>query len=527
MLTNPADIAPFSHPQLKVRVSDRFGIDRLTVKASFDGQPARIDYRPTDSTLVITPAQGLANGAHTFRLAGRNIKGNSGIPLATAFTTDREPARIALSVQPKPCPPGAVTAEINAQVLDEDGQPVADTRRVSFLINKLPVGDSALHDGIARIYLSRDEPEQVMVSARCGRATATTQVTFAQLKTPTVQFRITRHGTNEPISLARVKDDWREETLSTNRDGIVTLQPAIGAHAFAILAPGFRHRAVDLTLVQGSAERQEVELEPVLSGSLIGARIFLDPAGNYENPDTSHERTDFNLALAARLSQLLKNCGAQVMTGRKPYEYETRTERLERAGGFKPDYYLKLSSPERHAANGTRPVTRVGHYPGSERGAGLARALAVQLHSLSAIAPPETLEDHSYEVTNAPCPATVVSLRLTDTLAGSPEDTLFQNDICRQLLLGLAVQEGTALACPMKFRVNDAQGKPVRKAWITIDDLLKYRIDPWGEMSLPGLDAGTHNVRAEAPGFQPANSSLELKSGIPALTKVFTLTANR
>jgi N-acetylmuramoyl-L-alanine amidase len=526
LLTSPADIARSPHPRLEVRVSDRFGLDRSTVNASFDGQPARVDHRPADSALVITPVQSLANGAHTFRLTGRNIKGNSGLPLTTTFLTDREPVRVSLTVSPRPCPLGSVRAEVSALALDEDGQPVADTRRVSFAVNKLPAGDSALHDGIARIYLSRNDPGQILVAARCGPATASTQVTFARLTTPTVQFRVVRTGTSVPVR-SQVRDDWRNDTVPTNSDGVVTLQPAAGTHTFTFSASGFRRRVVDLDLTRGSAERQEVELEPVLSGSLIGARIFLDPAGNYENPDTSHERTGFNLALAARLSALLRNCGAEVMVGRSPGDYVTRTERLERAGGFKPDYYLKLSSPERHATNGTRPVTRIGHYPGSERGAGLARALAVQLRSLPAIAPPETLEDHSYEITNAPCAATVVNLRLTDTLAGSPEDTLFQNDICRQLLLGLAVQEGAALLCPARFRVKDAQGRPVRKARVTIDDQLTYPVDPGGELSLPGLDAGTHNVRIEAPGFQPANSSLELKSGSPAPTRDLTLTASR
>ena len=204
----------------------------------------------------------------------------------------------------------------------------------------------------------------------------------------------------------------------------------------------------------------------------------------------------------------------------------TRTERLERVGGFRPDYYLKLSSPERHVTNSKRTVTRVGHYPDSERGAGLAQAIAAQLNALPGVATPETVEDHSYEVTNAPCAAAAVYLRFADTLSASPDDTVFQNDICRQLLLGLAVQEGAALTCPVKLRVNDAAGKPVRKARVTIDGLLNYRVDHWGELSLPGLDAGTHNVRVEAPGFQPADSSFELKSGSPAPTRDFTLTAN-
>jgi N-acetylmuramoyl-L-alanine amidase len=526
LLASPADIAPFPHPQLKVRVSDRFGIDRSTVKASFDGQPAKVDYLPGDSTLVIKPTQSMANGAHTFRLAGRNIKGNSGIPLAIAFATDREPSRISLTVSPRVCPPGDVRAEVSALVLDEDGQPVADTRRVSFVINKLPAGDSSLTDGSARIYLSRNGPGQVPVTARCGRATASTQVTFAATRTPAIQFLVMRTGTRTPVQ-ARVKDDWREDIVPANRDGIVTLQPAVGTHTFTFSAPGFRRHVVSLALAESDAERQEIELEPLLSGALIGARILLDPAGNYDNPDTSHERTDFNLLLADRLADALRDCGAQVQVSRRPHQYVTRTERLERAGGFKPDYYLKLSSPSSRPAVGKKPVTRVGHYPGSERGAGLALAVTTQLGALAGVATPETVEDRSYEVTNAPCPATAVYLRFADTLSASPDDTLFQNDICRQLLLGLAVQEGAALACPMKFRVNDAQGKPVRKAWITIDNLLKYRVDPWGEVSLPGLDAGTHNVQVEAPGFQPANSSMELKSGTPALTKVFTLTANR
>jgi N-acetylmuramoyl-L-alanine amidase len=523
LLTSPGDIAPYPRPQLKVRVKDPSGIDRPTVKASFDGQPARVDYLPLETTFVIRPAQSLANGRHTFRFAGRNTRGNSGLPLATSFITDREPARITLTTEPRTCPPGDIAAEVSALVLDEDGQPVADTRRISFTIDRIPAGDSALSNGTARIYLRRDKPVQVAVSARCGRALASAQVTFARNKAPVVQFRILRDSFRTPVFPAGVRDDWREETVPANRDGIVTLQPAAGSHAFTFTAPGYRRRSIDLKLTEKSAAYQEFELEPVLAGALFGARIFLDPAGRYENPDTSHERADFNLALAGRLARLLDDCGATVQLSRTQYQYETRTERLERAGAFKPDYYLKLSCSSR----GLGPKTRIGHYPGSSRGEGLARALAAQFGSVAGVADPEIAEDRANEVTNAPCPATAVYLKLTDTLARAPSDTLFQIEICHQLLLGLAVQEGAALSCPVKLRLKDAQGKPVRKAWVTIDDLLKYSIDVWGELAIAGLDAGTHTIRIDAPGYQSINSSLELKPGVPAIARDFTLTANR
>lgn len=525
LLTAAGEISPSPRPQLKVRVSDRSGIDRSTVKASFDGQTARVEYLPGDSTLLIRPAQSLANGRHAFRLSGRNLKGNSGLPLVTGFTTDRKPARVTLTVSPRTCPPGAILAEVSARVLDEDGQPVADTRRISFTVGKTHFGDSALAGGVARIYLRRDKPEQVAVSVRCDRVTTSTQVSFAATKAPVVQFRLLRKGTRAPVPVARIRDDWREDASAANRDGIVTLLPAVGRHTFTVTAPGYRRRSIDLTLVEKSAEYREIELEPLLSGALSGSRIFLDPAGSYENPDTSHERAEFLLAVASRLARLLENSGALVRVSRRPCQYATRTERLEQSGAFKTDYYLKLSCLSRSA--GKNPTTRIGHYPGSVRGEGLARALSSRLVTVSGVATPEVSEDRSNEVTNAPCPATAVYLRLTDTLAHAPGDTLFQNDIARQLLLGLAVQKGAALTCPVKFRFNDRQGKAVRKARIVIDDLLQYGVDPWGELSLAGLDAGAHSIRIDAPGFTTINSSFELKPGSPAPTLDYTLAPNR
>lgn len=525
LLTPTGEISPYPRPQLKVRVRDRSGIDRSTVKASFDGQSARVEYLPGDSTLLIRPVQSLTNGRHTFRLAARNLKGNSGLPLVSSFTTDREPARVTLTVSPRTCPPGAIFAEVTARVLDEDGQPVADTRRISFTVGKTPFGDSALAGGVARIYVRRDKPELVAVSVRCGRATASTQVSFAAAKAPVVQFRVMRKGSRAPVPSARVRDDWREDVSAANRDGIVTLQPAVGRHSFTVTGSGYRRRVVDVLLVEKSAEYREVELEPLLSGALSGARIFLDPAGSYENPDTSHERIEFLLAIASRLARLLETSGAQVRVSRRPGQSATRTERLEQTGAFKTDYYLKLSCLSR--PTGKNPITRIGHYPGSVRGEGLARALSAQLGRVPDIAPPDVAEDRSNEVTNAPCPATAVYLRLTDTLARAPGDTFFQNDIARQLLLGIAVQQGAALTCPVKFRVNDRQGKSVRKARITIDDLLRYGVDPWGELSLVGLDAGAHSIRIDAPGFTTVNSSFELKPGSPAPTLDFTLSPAR
>jgi N-acetylmuramoyl-L-alanine amidase len=530
LLTPLADVTPQVWPRLRVKVSDRFAPDRSTLRASFDGVPAKLDYLPAETVAIIVPTQALTNGKHDLRFESRNAQGNSGIPLKVSFTTDREPARIALLAQPLPCPPGKAVMEIRALVLDAEGKPVAGTRSVNWKIGTLPasggvpifsLGDSTLHDGSARIYLNRAKPGAVAVTVRSGKATAAKTVVFAQPAAPFLQLRFLSASENaQPVGNVVILDDWHGDSIRANPDGIATLEPSPGSHRFSFRAPAFRPASIEQKLEKKSVLVQDVRLEPVLAGALSGQRIALDPAGRWEQPDTTTELAGFNLAVAHCLEALLERAGAKVRILRADTAARSRPDRLILAGAFQPDLYLKLSARVRD------PVRRtlVGHYPNSVKGAPLAEAIRVRLNTLRPLTTAEAIAERSYEITNAPAPAVGIYLRFNDTASQRiRSDTILIGDIAREVLVGLAQQRSTALNCRLTVRVTDPRSKPVVNALVILDDLLVYRTDARGEVTVPALDAGNHRLRAERPGYSVNSETFLLPAGTPNLARTLIL----
>jgi N-acetylmuramoyl-L-alanine amidase len=520
LLTDSTRIAARARPSLAVHIHDRFSPDPASFRASFDGIPAQVRFSPADTTCTVVPAQALTNGRHVFRFAARNTQGNSGIPLETAFTTDREPERITLTASPSPCPPGSFVMEVRACALDHDGQPVADTRRVSFAVDKVALGDSTLRAGQARIRLARAQPGNVTVTATCGKARVTQQFTFAPARTPIVQFRVVRADNRQALGQVLVRDDWTPDSTLTSPDGLATLLPAAGVHDFTFTAPGFRGCDTSIRFAARSAAVCTIRLAPLLGGALIGQRVVLDPAGAWELPDTTAELAAFNLGLAQRLAVLLKLAGAQVQVSRHSGQTISRTERLARAGPFKPDCYLKLSTRIRDPVR----QTRVGHYPDSPFGERLAAAIQSRLAALRPVVSPTIIEERSNEVVNAPCPAVGLYLRLRDTAEVTQPQAAdrLTDDLARELVLGLAAQRGFITGPEFRLHIADPKGRPLAAARVLLNQLLVYRVDAGGNVAGP-LAPGVHSLEVSCPGYRPVRSTIELKPGEKPSVRSLTL----
>jgi N-acetylmuramoyl-L-alanine amidase len=515
LLPGSPDVTTSSYPRLRILVRDRAGLDRNTVRATFDGIPAGMGFSPTDSTCVAVPGRALTNGPHVFRFEARNTRGNAGIPFETTFVTDREPASIVLSVSPPVCPPGRFAAEVQAAVHDNDGQPVSDTRRVTFTADTTRLGDSALHAGSARVYVSRAKPGNVRISASCGQAFAATVIAFAPVSEPMAQFRVLRSSDSLPIDRVVIHDDWRKDSMFSNSDGMATLAASAGEHAFTFVAPGFRPAGLDLKFEPTTALTQNVRMEPLLAGALLDLRVSLDPAGLYDVPDTSAELSAFNLAVVRRLGPMLERSGAQVQYIRNDSLPRTRLERVTMATAFRPGYYLEVASRTRDPEH----QTRIGHYPNSENGTSLADSVAAGLSTLKQVAAATLVEDHDYEITNAPCPAISVNLRFPGaTAAKIRTDTVLMEMIAREMLLALARQQGAALSGRLNLHVSGPDGRPLDGARVEIDGLLNYWADAKGDVAVPGLDLGHHRCLITGPGRAPRTQDFELTPKSPAAT---------
>ena len=520
LLTESTQITPYARPALKVRFRDRFSPDRNTFRSSFDGIPAKVEYSQFETACVVTPNQVLTNGRHAFRFEARNVQGNAGIPLEMNFVTDREPQRIVLTASPPACPPGDFAMEVCATVFDRDGQPVADTRRVSFSVDRVALGDSALHAAQARICLTRPQPGPVLVTAACGRASATQTFRFALPKTPLVQFRVVRSDNRQPLGQVVVRDDWRPDSSLTGTAGLVTLSPVPGSHDFTFTAPGYRTCDTGVRFAAQTALVCTIRLAPLLAGTLLEQRVAIDPAGCWELPDTSAELAEFNLSTARRLAALLELAGARVQVSRRPGQTIGRTERLAQAGPFKPYCYLKLSLRTRDPVKQTRIV----NYPGSEVGQGLAMAIRNRLSGLAQLTNPVWAEERSYEILNAPCAAVGLYLRLNDTTqARAPvAGQRLADDLAREILLALAAQRGLDISPALRLNITGPRGRPLAEARAVIDGLLVYYADGKGDI-VATVQPGAHDLEISGAGFKTLRSTFELKSGERTATRSFVL----
>ena len=235
----------------------------------------------------------------------------------------------------------------------------------------------------------------------------------------------------------------------------------------------------------------------VAGGALEGRRIVLDPDGGGEDAagmGPSGTRAAFyNLEVARALRSFLTAAGAEVHLARSTDIAVSDVERVRSSEAFRADRYLRI---------GHRPEPpRLGYYFSSGPGRQWARRLAAEITRFAGPAPAPA-EDAQYPLQQASATALYASPARVDEPAD--EDRMNSPGALRAeayaLYASLLREWAPDAAWPLdSLRVEDAEGRPVPGAAVTLGDALVLETDAAGRVRFYRTEPGLLEVSVTDP----------------------------
>lgn len=339
-------------------------------------------YDASRSVVRVPMDPDLPNGAFTVQASIRSARGATGRSAPFTMLLSRPPRHL-VPLPVRPAPGG--DAILSVRVLDADGRPVADGRRVEFSSksNPSPIA-AASGGGVASIRRPLREAVETF-TIKAGDVAERTAFPDRGIGAHfTLQFVDARSKSGIPdVRAAGVPAG----SFSGDENGIVAVPLEPPVETLLVAARGYRGAALDGgDVIRAAMEAQGVvPLEPVLGGVLIGKRIVLDPGGGGADPGgrgpNALRGAAVTLAVARRLADALESAGATAVLTRKGEEQLSEIERVYLVNRADPDLAIGIrvgALPD--SAASPRLVLQ---YPGSAKGAAAADTLAAALSGLA------------------------------------------------------------------------------------------------------------------------------------------------
>lgn len=376
------------------------------------------------------PVGPLANGRHRLTVRARCLGGNAVAPTAVTFEIRRPPAEI----HAEPWPPwngGYRPGPLGLKVLVRDhlGLAVADSTPVE--VTGPGAARGLTRGGEAWVQLAIPDPLTTAWRVRAGQVETTVPlVTPGAPRAWSGRLSDARSGAR--VAGAELRDGEGGPFLghTSPEGGFAVRAPSAGQ--LAITAPGYLPALVEETA------RAEPTLSPVLGGVLHGRTIVVDAAGGGSEPlfvsPTGVRAADTALDLARRLAGELGRAGARPELTRADDRTLPELARVETAERVEAELVVRLST-------GGEP--RIRHYPGSDRGARLARAMAHELEVEAAMVLPVRPEvTPVLQQTSMPAVELLLPPPATQEAEARDLDLDFRRRVARALLLALAAEAG-------------------------------------------------------------------------------------
>lgn len=352
-------------PMLQVQASDGSGIDWKTAGMRIDGKEATFFFDATSGLIWCVPEHDLSSGPHLLEMLVRNKNGNWSLPFRRPFTIRPKPYAIELEVSPERIPPDEnAMAFVTAEVRDRKGQAVADSTTVELSVSRGIVPSPVYTKGGRATTFLRGTGEEglAVLIARSGEVVDSDTLQFVADESRYLTGFIGSALDGQPIANAFLvvkcsdRSQHAADTLTILGEGrFIWAGGQCDTVEMTVQADGYYGEQSTLIL-EGLANTQVVELEPVANGTLFGQTFLIDPRyGGTETGDIADDglrSSDVNLAVAEYLSRLLKASGADVHLLRREDESIPESTRVYYSKRFRDGFYIRIDASNRSGKAG-------------------------------------------------------------------------------------------------------------------------------------------------------------------------------
>lgn len=498
------------------------GIDPATIELKLDETPLPHHFDPSSGRLTAFCREPLASGTHTLFLMARNRRGNATKPVQREFEVSLPPATLQLACEPRWAPAkGTFVIRAWASVLDNNGNPVADGTKVSFVADRGSPSSSAdtTRRGRAETYLTVKEPKgKALIFATCGNLYDRVEVQFDSTCRALLTGAVTNEKDQRPVVGAWVK--LGEQMTRTDRGGrflLENLDP--GRYPFQIQASGYFGHQDTLRIKKNAGQDHPVSLKPFFGGLLLDKSVVIDPEGGGEDPGAvgpaGLKASDVNLRVAQYLREYLEAAGATVYMTRTQFaetiDPVARTRFVRR---LKPDKLISISHSNPYIEkDGARC-----HYFYTDK-EGKALAGRIQKHLLSYLGTPDLgIEEwSSYLMIEAYVDrALVTPTVITDPAAEEKlKDTAYLRREAYAIFCGLLEDFGleTEATGAISGTVTDDESKPVEGALVMLDEAFTLQTGPDGTYRFVCVEPGVRSLSVSREGHLPAHATIKVSAG--------------
>lgn len=306
--------------------------------------------------ITVTPQEDLRSGTHSLSAIARNTRGNASWPFRKSLVVMLPAAELLVNLHPSVLPPvSGATTRITCAAVDNAGTPVADGTPIRVRVPSNRIDTVALtKNGKSVVYLTVPaQPGNIGIIISSGLTVDTLTI---PVREGDMEFLdgIIRNGFNGLPVTGAVVSVTSPEPEVTERGADITLDDG----RFLLGGTFSRDCLVEVrrdgffpirqAILELMGKPCSVVLPAVANGTLHGKTYVLDARyGGTETGDIStdgHRASDLNLALAQRLSELLKAAGANVFMIRASDSTIIEAERTRRSAELPQGKYIRIDA---------------------------------------------------------------------------------------------------------------------------------------------------------------------------------------
>jgi N-acetylmuramoyl-L-alanine amidase len=496
------------------------GIDPAGIELKLDEKPLPHRFTPDSGQLTATSLQPLANGPHRLFLLARNRRGNATKPVQHEFSVDLPPASLQLNCTPRWAPAkGTFGIQVWALVSDQNGNPVADGKEVTFVTDRGAPSSSAdtTTGGRAATFLTVKEPRgKSLIFATCENLYDRVEVQFDSTSGSLVTGTILSAWNNEPVAGAWVR--LGEQMTLVDKAGhflVEGVQP--GPHTLEISCRGHLHHQGKIRVRKNAGLHQDIILEPLYGGLLLDKSVAIDAHAGGDDAGAvgpgGMKSADVNLRVARYLRDYLEAAGAAVHMTREEFvqtlDPVTRTRFVR---DLNPHKLVSISHSNPYLEE---DGSRCFHFYTDQEGKVLAERIQQHLTSYLGVADMGVYEWSSYLMIEAYVDrALVTPTVITDPTAEERlRDPAYLRREAYAIFCGLLEDFGLEMETTTSIFgvVTDDDEKPLEGAMVSLDDAFSLQTGADGTYRFVCVEPGTRTISAQRDGFEMTKAIFKVK----------------